>query len=161
MLGIAQICGSFTVTSVPEEGEPFRARVRLYDLAKAKMDQSDSELVHSATTETSAGEKIQGKIVDVGTYDFEEFDPERLNNGTRIVADDVTPTFTQAFQQSLRLDTTKSVPVDWRAAVLRVLRKSPSLQVLGDYWRLLWEISVAAPVPYLADDVVQRAAVRE
>jgi hypothetical protein len=70
MLGIAQICGAFIVTSKPKSGKAFKARVNLYDLAKAKMDEKKSELVHDATTTTDTGEKIAGKIVDVGTYEF-------------------------------------------------------------------------------------------
>jgi hypothetical protein len=69
MLGIAQICGSFVVTSKPKIGKAFRAKVNLYDLAKEKMDKKESELVHEATT-TLEGEQIPSKIVDVGTYDF-------------------------------------------------------------------------------------------
>jgi len=61
MLGIAQICGSFTVTSKPRSGKAFKARVNLYDLAKAKMDQKTSELVHDATTTTKNGEQIPAR----------------------------------------------------------------------------------------------------
>jgi len=34
LLGIAQICGAFTITSKTKKGAGFRARVRLYDLLK-------------------------------------------------------------------------------------------------------------------------------
>jgi HSP90 family molecular chaperone len=40
MLGIAQICGAFTITSAPREGEPFTARIHLYDLLKERLDSS-------------------------------------------------------------------------------------------------------------------------
>jgi hypothetical protein len=160
MLGIAQICGSFVVSSKPASGKAFRARVRLYDLAKAKMDEPNSDLVHDATTSTGT-EQLPSKIVDVGKYDFEEFDSDRMSRGTRIIADDVTPTFTQAFQESLSLEGYKQVPLDWRPAVTKVLRNAISLQLLGDYWRLLWELAAACPIPYLADDAIPRGTVRE
>jgi hypothetical protein len=154
MLGIAQICGSFVVTSKPVTGEAFRARVTLYDSAKKKMDDPDSGLVQSATT-TIADEEIATKIVEVGTFEFKDFDPTRIQRGTRILADDVQPTFTRAFQDTLL----NPVPRDWRLAVTRTLSNAASLQELGDYWRLLWELAVACPVPYFADDAIPEDAV--
>lgn len=160
MLGIAQICGSFVVTSNPRTGKPFRARVNLYDLAKEKMDERNSELVHDATT-AAEGEQIPSKIVDVGTYEFEKLNGETPPKGTGIIVDDVTPIFTLAFQESLRLDEYKDVPREWRQAVIRVLNKAPSLQVLGDYWRLLWELSAACPIPYFGNDALPKGIIRE
>jgi Histidine kinase-, DNA gyrase B-, and HSP90-like ATPase len=160
MLGIAQICGAFTVTSRPASGKGFRARVVLYDLAKQKMDEPNSALLKDAETDLN-GEKIQGKIAEVGTYDFEEFDSSKLQCGTRILADDVIPTFTQAFQDSLNLPGFKPVPLEWRPAVTKVLKNAISLQLLGDYWRLLWELAAACPLPYLADDALPRGAVKD
>ena len=62
MLGIAQICGSFVVTSTPKTGKSFKARVNLYDLAKEKMDEKESELVHDATTNLG-GETIPERLL--------------------------------------------------------------------------------------------------
>jgi hypothetical protein len=160
MLGIAQICGSFVVTSTPNSGKPFKARVNLYDLAKEKMDEKDSELVHDATTNLG-GEQISGKIVDVGTYEFEKLDADVPARGTRILVDDVAPIFTLAFTESLTLEEYKPMPREWRQAVVRVLNKAPSLQVLGDYWRLLWELSAACPIPYLANDALPKSIVKD
>ncbi|MEJ0041970.1 MAG: ATP-binding protein [Rhizomicrobium sp.] len=160
MLGIAQICGSFVVMSKLDNGEGFRARVRLYDLAKRKMDEPNSDLLVDAET-TLHDEKIQGKIAEVGLYEFEEFDSSKMQKGTRILADDVTPTFTQAFQESLQLEGFKPVPLEWRPAITKILRNAASLQLLGDYWRLLWELAAASPLPYLADDAIPRGAVKE
>jgi hypothetical protein len=160
MLGIAQICGSFVVTSTPKSGKPFKARVNLYDLAKEKMDEKQSELVHEATT-TLDGEHISGKIVDVGSYDFEKVDHDVPSKGTQIIVDDVTPIFTLAFQESLTLEEYKPMPREWRQAVIRVLNKAPSLQVLGDYWRLLWELSAACPIPYFGNEALPKGVVKE
>lgn len=160
MLGIAQICGSFTVSSRPTKGEPFRAKVRLYDVAKTKWDEPSSDLVHDTTID-SEGEIISDKIVDIGTYDFEEFDKKSLGRGTRVLTDDVTPTFTQAFQSSLRLEGYKPVPIDWKRAVTKTLNGAVSLQLLGDYWRLLWELSASCPVPYISGDALPRGVVQD
>jgi hypothetical protein len=160
MLGIAQICGSFVVTSKPKLGKPFKARVNLYDLAKEQMDKKQSDLVHDATT-TIGTEELPGKIVDVGTYEFEEVKGNAIPRGTRILVDDVTPIFTIAFKESLTLQDYKPVPMEWKKAGTGVLNRAPSLQVLGDYWRLLWELSAACPVPYLANDALPKGIVKD
>ena len=161
MLGIAQICGSFIVSSKPKLGRPFRARIKLYDLAKEKMDKKDSELVHEARTTTADGQEVPGKIVDVGTYDFEDVKLGIPAKGTAIIVDDVTPIFTLAFKDSLKFEEYKPVDKEWKKAVTGVLNKTSSLQVLGDYWRLLWELSAACPIPYFANDALPRGIVRE
>jgi hypothetical protein len=43
--------------------------------------------------------------------------------------------------------------MDWKKN-FRVLKKVRSLQELGDYWRLVWELGACAPVPYLADNAL-------
>jgi Histidine kinase-, DNA gyrase B-, and HSP90-like ATPase len=63
LLGIAQICGGFEVASKPKGGEAFRARVRLYDLIREKLDSKDPSIVKD---ELSVGVRE----VDVGEYDF-------------------------------------------------------------------------------------------
>ena len=141
MLGIAQICGAFTITSKMADGSGFRARVHLYDLLKQKLDRDDPSVVTA-------------QEVDVGTYDFEkDFDLSRARRGTSIVADDVHPTFVRAFQQSLEAPKFKQPPQDWRKA-LKIFSSVYTLQELGDYWRLLWELSASCPVPYVSATAV-------
>ena len=125
------------------------------------MDEKKSELVHDAKTTTAEGEELQGKIVDIGTYDFEKLNGETPAKGTRIIVDDVTPIFTLAFQESLKLEEFKDMPREWRDAVVRVLNKAPSLQVLGDYWRLVWELSAACPIPYIGNDALPKGIIRD
>src|ERR1700674_294755 len=48
LLGVAQICPSFTIRSQTEEGEGFRARVVLYDLLKEKLDKDDDTVFKHA-----------------------------------------------------------------------------------------------------------------
>jgi hypothetical protein len=160
MLGIAQICGSFVVSSQPLHGKGFRATVHLYDLGKSKWDEPNSDLVHDASA-ISEGDKLSDKIVDIGTYDFDDLGDEKLPRGTRILTGDVTPTFTQAFQDSLKLEGYKPVPIDWRRAVTSTLNSAISLQLLGDYWRLLWELSASCPVQYISDDALPRGLIRQ
>src|SRR5215470_6873368 len=81
MLGIAQICGGFTITSTPKEGEGFKARNRLYDLLKEKLDTEDPAVV------TEEDQRVTE--VSVGEYSFEEYDESRRKPGTVLIADQV------------------------------------------------------------------------
>src|SRR5208337_2825181 len=136
MLGVAQICSAFTISSKTPDGKGFSAAVHLYDLLKEKLDQDDSSI-------------ISGKEVDVGTYDFvEDFDLQSMDYGTVITTSDVHPVFVRTFQQSLQFEKFKEPPLKW-SGVLSILAKTESLQELGDYWRLLWELSAASPLRYL------------
>ena len=161
MLGIAQICGSFIVISKPRSGIGFKARVNLYDLAKSQWDNPSSDLVEERTIQVG-GQEIRELIHDVGTYDFDDdFNDTEYSFGTRILVNDVVPQFTQAFQESLRFEGFNEVPRNWQRAVTAILTNSESLQQLGDYWRLLWELSVACPLPYLTDDALPDVIVKE
>jgi hypothetical protein len=154
LLGIAQICGTFEVTSRPDKGEAFRARISLYDLLRARLDQGDPSVVVDDTE--------HGMIeVDVGEYEFLEPD-DTLSRGTRITSDDVHPTFSRSFRQSLNTEKAPKYqipPLDW-SKCLAIVEKVHTLQELGDYWRLLWELSAACPLPYVGYDAVPHNAVR-
>lgn len=147
LLGIAQICPSFTIKSQTESGEGFRARVVLYDLLKQKLDKDDTSVVKQ-------------DIVDIGTFNLEKFEPEKRKAGTLIIGDDVHPTFTRAFRDSLSFEKFKKPPLDW-AKALRIVSKVHSLQELGDYWRLLWELSACCPIPYVSGSALPNGLVIE
>jgi len=143
LLGIAQISPAFYISSCPRKGRGFRAVIHLYDLLKDKLDGTGS---------------TQGKLeaVDVGEYDFDEaFDPSVIDIGTRIVTQQVHPTFTNTFKESLQLPKYRTPNRDWQRAIKvfenQALRIA-SLQEVGDYWRLLWELSTACPLPYFSSD---------
>jgi hypothetical protein len=144
MLGIAQFCGSFIIMSRPRVGEPFRARVHLYDLLKTKLDEEDPSIVRDYPTDGG-----QIKEVDIGHYMFEDMSGFNVAHGTRIIAEDVHPTFTLLFKQSLEFEKYKDPPQTWAQAI-DFLSKVRTLQELGDYWRFLWELSASCPVPYIS-----------
>ena len=54
----------------------------------------------------------------------------------------------------------KMVPFDWAKAA-KALSKVRSLQEMGDYWRLLWELSAACPVQYVSERSAPKGLVRE
>jgi hypothetical protein len=146
MLGIAQVCGAFIVTSKPKDGsEGFRGRVQLFDRLKEKLDADDPDVVASRKTPQDSDE------IYAGDYEFEEFDADSTRYGTRILADDLHPTFIRTFQESLT--DSKPIPMNWSKAI-EVISSKRSLQELGDYWRLLWELSAACPLPYLNANVL-------
>jgi hypothetical protein len=151
MLGIAQVCGSFTVTSKMKNGKGFRAKVRLYDLLKEKLDSDDPKFVKKSQGQTE---------VDVGTYDFEKYDLSKTSFGTSIVADDVSPTFVQAFQQSLVSPKFREPPLNWTKAI-DIVSNVHTIQELGDYWRLLWELSASCPIPYVSENAVPKRLVAD
>jgi hypothetical protein len=166
LLGIAQICGAFTVTSKNREGEGFRARVNLYDLLKEKLDRDDPTIVKELETtreseaQSEADQEEYGlREVDIGEYTFDkDFDPASVRRGTTIITDDIHPTFVQTFKESLNKDAFpkfKEPPADWSKA-LKILSGVHSLQELGDYWRLLWELSAACPIPYVSERALPR-----
>jgi len=158
MLGIAQICGRFTITSKPIKGEAFRATVTLYDLIKEKLDRDDPDVVH---TEPEVGDGDGAlKTVDVGTYDFDKnVDVASIRRGTHIVSDDVHPTFIKRFQDSLKGEKFKEPSQDW-AKCVNVFTNVHSLNELGDYWRLLWELAASCPIPYSSDSAVPGGLIR-
>lgn len=148
MLGIAQITGGFIITSRPKKGEGFRASVRLYDLIKPRLDRDDEEIV-----------SVTGGVVsevDVGEYEFlNDFDPSRHKFGTTIMADDLQPAFLQSFRESYQ-----GPPQGW-VAFIRQSAKRATIQELGDYWRLLWELAAACPLPYVGPNAIPGRLVAE
>ncbi len=148
LLGIAQVCGTFTITSRPKKGEGFRARVNLYDLLKNSLDENDKKIV-------------VGEVVEIGEYEFDEkYDLTARPTGTLILTDTVHPTFTRAFQESLKFEKYEEPPRDWKKA-LQVLSEIHSLQEVGDYWRLLWELAASCPIPYVTRNALPDALIQE
>src|ERR1051325_9742667 len=121
LLGIAQICGAFTITSKTKDGAGFRARVSLYDLLKERLDKDDSTVVKNATVHSMGEAEIASKIVDIGTYDFlTDFDPPDVAQGTIILSDELHPTFVQTFKESLdkeKFEKFKEPPREWKKAL--------------------------------------------
>jgi hypothetical protein len=170
MLGIAQICGAFTVTSKNRQGNGFRAHVNLYDLLKEKLDRNDPAIIKEVQTTSESEQALDPdeeygvREVDIGEYSFDkEFDPASVRRGTTLITDDIHPTFVQTFRESLNRQAFpkfKDPPTDW-SKTLKILSSVHSLQELGDYWRLLWEMAAACPIPYVNDRALPRRIIAE
>ncbi len=141
MLGIAQICGGFTITSKTKKGEGFRARVVLYDLIRPALDRDDPKVVSKAEDSI--------KTVDIGEYTIlDDFAPELFDVGTTILTDDVHPTFIKSFRE-----TYTQPPMQWGRFISKS-RRHHTIQELGDYWTLIWELAAASPVKYVDKDAL-------
>jgi len=155
LLGIAQICGSFEVSSMPKEGEAFRARVRLYDLIRERLDVDDPEIVKED------GLAVGMREVDVGDYEFLPLTNSDRTRGTQIISDEIHPTFMRSFRESMRTAPEfEEPPLDW-SRCLGIISNVHTLHELGDYWKLLWELSAACPIPYMNADSVPHDAVKD
>jgi hypothetical protein len=153
ILGIAQICGSFTIMSKMKDGSGFRARVRLFSFLKEQIDRDAPQVV---TKEDAYVEAVQ-----VGEFDFDDaFDLKKAPFGTSIVTEDIHPSFVRAFQQSVDAEYFRKPPLSWKTAIEKIVSKQQSLQELGDYWRLLWELSAACPIPYISSNALPEGLVR-
>jgi len=143
LLGIAQICGSFSISSTTRNGDGFKANIKLYDLLKEKLDGDDYGVVKT-------------EEIDVGIYNFDnDYDPKSRHSGTVIITDEVHPTFILSFQKSLEYEKFKEPPLEW-SKILKILSSHNirSLSELGDYWRLIWELSASCPVKYINEDAL-------
>ncbi|MHB8216047.1 MAG: hypothetical protein ACYDDS_08200 [Candidatus Sulfotelmatobacter sp.] len=117
-------------------------------MLKKKLDQNDDTIV-------AGGEVL------IGTYDFDkDLKPDKSKPGTLIIGDDIHPTFTRAFRDSLKFPEFKKPPLDWSKA-LKIVSGVHSLQELGDYWRLLWELSACCPLPYISASALPSGLIAE
>ncbi len=150
LLGIAQICGSFTISSNPEKGKAFKARVRLYDLLKKRLDSGEGVVKDTESV----------KEVDIGEYEFvTDSENKKRPRGTVVLADAVHPTFTRVFQESLKFEKYRDPSRDWKKS-LATVSNVHSLQELGDYWRLLWELAACCPIPYIGKDALPQKFIK-
>ncbi|MBC8030645.1 MAG: ATP-binding protein [Pyrinomonadaceae bacterium] len=164
MLGIAQVCGAFTITSKTDKNTGFRARVTLYDLLKERLDDDDAAIVKDIMVQEPGEATSPLKIVDIGKYEFEkDFDPNDVEVGTTIITNEIHPTFVQTFKESLdktKFEKFKEPPREWKRA-LQIFSSVHSLQELGDYWRLLWELAAACPIPFISETALPSKLIAE
>ncbi len=133
MLGIAQICHEFVVISHHRETKTaFSARIRLADFVCEKVgDISPHHTTHHR--------------IDVGQFMIEPIDYEPKKAGTCVVASDIRSAFIKTFRETLgEYSLPSKFPV-----FLNKIHSARSVKVLGDYWQMVWELSVTCPLPYL------------
>ena len=134
MLGIAQICHEFKVISHHRKSRTaFNARIHLADYPREKMSEVSSE---KATTDP----------IDVGEYMIESIDYDPKKAGTCVIASDMRSHFIKKFRETLGEN---PVPLPKRfSTFLKEIHRARSVKTLGDYWQMVWELTVACPIPY-------------
>jgi hypothetical protein len=133
MLGIAQLCHEFKVISHcnngNRKGEAFEARVRLMDHLREQVDHTTPEQSHE---------------IEVGKFDIQEiaYDPEQ--KGTAIVTADMRSTIVRKFRERPG----KALPSKF-SAYLSAVHEQRSVREMGEYWKMVWELCVSCPIPYI------------
>lgn len=148
MLGIGQICHSFTIASKVADGTIWQARVSFRDELKERLDEEYDE------------SKV-GQEYDIGNFELIEPTFSIAGSGTILVSDDLHPAFVTTFAESTSSDEFKKLNRNWSEIVSEVFNTTTSLQLAGEYVRLLWEMGAACPVPYISrnalpDDLVSK-----
>jgi len=131
MLGIAQVCHVFSVTSHHRESKTaFQATIKLIDFLHEKIFDTSPER--------------EKEDLDVGKFSIEPIEFIEEQCGTYIVASDMRSAFVSKFRGF------PGNPLPSKFTVfLDKIHSSRSINELGDYWQMIWELSIACPVPYI------------
>lgn len=137
MLGIAQVCHEFTITSHHRQSKTaFRATVKLVDFLREKIAQVEP-----------VGEE---QALEVGQFTVQPIEYEAKSDGTYIVASDMRSAFVRKFREK------PGPPLPSKfSAFLQDVHKHRSVKELGDYWQMVWDLAVASPIPYVLDGPFQ------
>ena len=130
MLGVAQICHEFKLISHnKKEKSAFRAVIRLGDFR--------DEEEYSVSQE---------QPVEVGQYKIETIKYDPIKAGTYVIASEMRTAFVMKFRKSLGK---KPIPLPSKfSEFLKVIHRARSIKSLSDYWQMVWELSLACPIPY-------------
>ena len=132
MLGVAQICHEFKFISYHKPTRTaFSASVRLADFLHEK--------VSNISPEEAAEQPI-----DVGQFMIEQIEYEPDKAGTYVIASEMRAAFVNKFRETSGKDQLPSKFSEF----LKVIHRARSVKSLSDYWQMVWELSVACPIPY-------------
>jgi hypothetical protein len=148
ILAIAQVCRRFTIMSSQKgSAMKFEAQVDFSGLASEE------------AKEISLGSE---KAKDIGSYTiFDDLPEDTDTHYTRIVLEDIEPGFRDRLVETsgpeskiqgfrFKKGDPKALPdfIEWLTTT--------SARDIPDYYRLLWELSITCPVPYLANGPLKR-----
>lgn len=139
MLGIAQLCHEFQVTSHHNESKTaFRAIIKLSDFLKEKIGGIEPE-------------SLEETDIEVGQFLIEEIQFDEKKVGAYIVASDVRFAFIRKFREKTN-NNTLLVPLPSKfSAFIERIKKENSVKKLGDYWQMVWDLAISSPVPYMEE----------
>lgn len=131
MFGIAQVCHEFTITSHHRESKTaFRAHVKLSDFLREEVQETDPK-------------EVWKEGLEVGKFAIEEIPFHENDAGTYIVASDMRSAFIRKFRE----EPGPPLPLKF-SSFLTSIHETNKLAEMGDYWQMIWELSVACPIPY-------------
>lgn len=132
ILGIAQICHEFKVISHHKETKTaFSASIRLADFRQEKEIEISSD-------------KTTNYPIDAGEYMIEPIDYDPDEAGTYVIASDMRAAFVKKFRENSGDD---PLPSKF-SRFLGEIHRCRSVKALSDYWQMVWDLSVACPLPY-------------
>ena len=132
MMGIAQICHEFQVISHHKESQTaFRAIIQLADFLREKV-------------KNISPEHVAKRSIDVGQFNIESIDYEPNNSGTYVIASDMRSAFVKKFRDNSGNNPLPSKFFEF----LREIHQARSVKSLSEYWQMVWELTVACPLPY-------------
>ena len=135
MLGIAQICHEFQVISHHKETKTaFKANVQLADFLREKV----KDITPNQDPERPIG---------VGRFNIDEVDYDPDSAGTYMIASDMRSAFVKKFRDSSGDDPLPSKFSEF----LKEIHLARSVKSLSEYWQMIWELTVACPLPYKDD----------
>lgn len=135
MLGIAQICHEFQIISHHKETKTaFTASVQLADFLREKV----KNISPDQDTE---------RVIDVGRFKFNPVDYDPDSAGIYMIASDMRSAFVRKFRNN---SGDKPLPSKF-SEFLSEIHRARSVKSLGEYWQMVWELTVACPVPYKDD----------
>lgn len=153
ILAIAQICNKFTVISaIKDEPTRFEATIDL-----SEFHEQDAYKYH-----------LKDKKVRIGEYDIEDNIPKEETNVsyTRVIMEDIDQGFKRRLSEEenpdksvagFRLD--KSDPHTFEEFTDWV--KDKRIRNIPEYLRLLWELAVISPIPYLEAGPIPKSDVMQ
>ena len=132
MLGVAQICHEFKVIShYRKTQKAFSASIRLTDFPREKVNDISPN-------------NVGDQSPDVGKFTIESIDYDPLKAGTYVIASDMRTAFVKKFRETSERDPLPSQFSEF----LKQIHRARSVKSLSDYWQMVWELTVACPIPY-------------
>ena len=140
------------------DGEAFRARIRLTELMRQSIDDPTSGVVETTPLSDIACADI---CRSGGEYNLLDGEPEFGGHGTPHLYLTIFINVYTGISEVVQGDDARAVGRSWPVAAREILPKVRSLQLLGDYWRLLFELAVSCPVPYIDSRAIPGGLVRD
>lgn len=146
MLAIAQVCYEFRVVSHHKATKTaFEAIVNLspYRSLEVALEENKDRY-------------------EVGYYQCEEIKFERRQAGVLIITSDLLPTYTERYREDVQRKAFRKLPKTFNDFIKEISNpKHRAVTALGDYWRLVWELSLSCPVSYPKDGPFRKEILAE